>query len=1067
MHYLHFRSYRALLVGVFSGGLVLAACQPAGNPPAGTATPVSRGPNAVPSSVAATNPPSELSPTSTTAEPSAALTDASSAAAAPLEPISTTSPTPVPPLGGDAFTAVALADSTSSAIALSSRPLPLANRLSADQPWFLVVDEHNQCGQGVSNYRLLAIDRAGQPTQLDRGVTASAQRPGMPPLLATCAADGTSAIADPVRWSSLPLSLDPGVVVTQLMLSPDRQRAAVRTTCWLSSICDNGRPILESQILDLRSGAMRPAPGLPVSSYGGGPGGDSVGVSYLAWGAGGLYYSTSRSKAGGTTVEVIDPNNPQAGGRELARNAQYVLDSDNDLLITLSSPAGYPSMVMFDLRHGTTQTIDQAAWLSVPAIAPDGTALSYFRSEQDLYNVISPTVELVVFDIAHNTKTVLTDTLGTPFEVYRHTATNAATLWSRDSQRLIAFTQNQRDGQHASLLARDGALISAVALSSAGIFGVTNDDQIVLDEAGLTWLPLRPGAAPYAPNVSLTDGNVDLMIYAPPADSSAAPLPPVAATTRLPVTQLPTPAVPTPLQAALAPIKQLGSVSGEVTLFSDLPIYDHVLYRLGGTLYSQALRGGAAVSLGGDDQYWTNSIAISPDGKTCVYQLQDAVYRVPIAGGRPVRITPPLTEGITTTIASAQTSPDGRYVIYGVLGPKPAAWKDRLREDGPWTIALYSVPVAGGTPVRLSPPLDPDSTIFIVMLSADSRRVIYTVHVPDSNGVMQPDGKIELRTAAVYSVPIGGGAALRLAESTSADDPIGGMRLSDDQQYLLYQPRSSSALWSVRVDGGPPARLDTPAGEQIGGFTIGPDRRSVLIQSASGLSLAPIGGGAAVNLTSSLTLTDGLYFQQFTPDGTQVVFRTGSALYRVPSAGGKPIRLSGLAGVDMRQFGVVVANQQVLYQDGNAIYAIALAGGAPARLTPPLPPSAQMQFEQLSPDARFLIYTAEDESLRTRAIYSVPISGGTPALLLAGRDHDTLLYSLRNGYAIGIASGSFYAAPLDGKPRVRLSQATTSLYPGPVISQDGRHAIYFARRPQQSSIGTQELFAATLPAIQP
>jgi hypothetical protein len=221
------------------------------------------------------------------------------------------------------------------------------------------------------------------------------------------------------------------------------------------------------------------------------------------------------------------------------------LNSAKNLLVSMGSSSVYPIMTLFDLRQGTTQTVDMAAWLSVPAITSDGTTLAYFRADQDLSNIPSPRVELVLFDIARQTKTVLTDTLGSPFAMATHGFANTATFWSQDGERIIATTLSPQGGQLASLLARDGTLINTVPLPWGSVFGLTGDDQLVLDQQDghiVRWLPLRAGAAPYAPDVRLTDGVIS-SIALPPSGRSTVPPPAARATTvtPLPVTQLPTP----------------------------------------------------------------------------------------------------------------------------------------------------------------------------------------------------------------------------------------------------------------------------------------------------------------------------------------------------------------------------------------------------------------------------------------------------------------------------------------------------------------------------------------------
>src|SRR5262245_12201564 len=111
-------------------------------------------------------------------------------------------------------------------------------------------------------------------------------------------------------------------------------------------------------------------------------------------------------------------------------------------------------------------------------------------------------------------------------------------------------------------------------------------------------------------------------------------------------------------------------------------------------------------------------------------------------------------------------------------------------------VAVYSVPVTGGAPVRLTPPLDPNSGLFSFTFTPDGRRVIYSIERPDPNSVMGSDSspRIGMWTVAVYSVPIEGGSPVQLVASGDAADSIGPRVLTDDGQYLLYQPRSANTL---------------------------------------------------------------------------------------------------------------------------------------------------------------------------------------------------------------------------------------------------------------------------------
>src|SRR6266508_518548 len=205
MHYLRFRSYRALILGALGGCVVLAACQPASTAPAAVApspaavlAPSPLGlPTAIPATVATngtlTSPATatvagvpSLPPTTT--NPPSALPYTTPTASEPSQSRSTSpSIARLSPFEIDRLTAVALATASSVPAAPSPTPLPQAASLPLDQPWFLIADEYTDCGTDIPASRLVTIDRSGQWTQLDRRITAVAERPGAPPLLATCA----------------------------------------------------------------------------------------------------------------------------------------------------------------------------------------------------------------------------------------------------------------------------------------------------------------------------------------------------------------------------------------------------------------------------------------------------------------------------------------------------------------------------------------------------------------------------------------------------------------------------------------------------------------------------------------------------------------------------------------------------------------------------------------------------------------------------------------------------------------------------------------------------------------
>lgn len=385
-------------------------------------------------------------------------------------------------------------------------PMPT---LPMDQPWFLMRDDDDPCDLNGRGKHLIALDSQGQQTLFGGGITAITKRLGLPPLLAVCTPDGRTVLVDPVDgWTSMPLPLEPGAVLTQFALSPDRTNAILDVLLPTDdSLFDE-----PSYLLDLHTGALRPVNTIPTSSGHGGPYSTSVTVRFLGWSSGGLYLLVVVNKAGGTTVEVFDPTVAESPLQELVRNSPHTLNIAHEILVVVNNLSSSSSLTVSDLRQGTSQIIDQAGGFSQPTISPDGTALVYFRSDQNSANHDSPRFELVTFGLTGHTQTIISDSFGIPIEIFNDTADiPVGAFWSQDSQRIIAVT-NAGHGDEVSLFDLNGTLLNRVPFPWSYILGVTSDDQLVLTEPGvwIRWLPLRPGASPYIPYFAMGHAWYDL-----------------------------------------------------------------------------------------------------------------------------------------------------------------------------------------------------------------------------------------------------------------------------------------------------------------------------------------------------------------------------------------------------------------------------------------------------------------------------------------------------------------------------------------------------------------------------
>ncbi len=116
-------------------------------------------------------------------------------------------------------------------------------------------------------------------------------------------------------------------------------------------------------------------------------------------------------------------------------------------------------------------------------------------------------------------------------------------------------------------------------------------------------------------------------------------------------------------------------------------------------------------------------------------------------------------------VVQARFSPDENYIVYIA---------DQVNDD---SFELYSVPITGGTPVRLNKDLPSGVDIFSFIISPDSQRVVYKA---EQNAI----GVTEL-----FSVPITGPstAGVQLNEAPVQFGNVSTFRISPQSDYVIYQ----------------------------------------------------------------------------------------------------------------------------------------------------------------------------------------------------------------------------------------------------------------------------------------
>ena len=131
------------------------------------------------------------------------------------------------------------------------------------------------------------------------------------------------------------------------------------------------------------------------------------------------------------------------------------------------------------------------------------------------------------------------------------------------------------------------------------------------------------------------------------------------------------------------------------------------------------------------------------------------LYSVPITGSIPVRLNPSVDNGMTVHGLKFEIGPNSLYVIYGENIDRNAYALD------PDLSSLYGVPITGGTPARLSPSGDSGTVTGRFRISPNGEYVVYeqtTDKETDAPHMHQ-----------LYSAPIGGGVPERLSPLLGKD----------------------------------------------------------------------------------------------------------------------------------------------------------------------------------------------------------------------------------------------------------------------------------------------------------
>ncbi|HEX6883777.1 MAG TPA: hypothetical protein VF530_10370 [Planctomycetota bacterium] len=541
-----------------------------------------------------------------------------------------------------------------------------------------------------------------------------------------------------------------------------------------------------------------------------------------------------------------------------------------------------------------------------------------------------------------------------------------------------------------------------------------------------------------------------------------------------------------PLDGSAAPIDLSFSVQG----FELDPTGARVVYRTGTSLFSNrrdlhsvALDGSAPVFLGVGDIV---SFAIDPTGTRVAFEAYDQQG----GSGTSLRSTPIDTNAGTFVVPlepfgstpEYRFSPDGQHLLY------------RHDLDVFGRLELYSVPAAGGMPIRLNAPLPAGGHVD----GFDVR--------PDSAAVSL---RADLSVATVieaFHAPIGGGANVRQSDDLPDNALLGGV--------IAFQARNRSALYLAHAGnpsegqlfatsyrGNARARLLTPS-QNVGfnSFQVSPDgSQAVYLTTNTGtagdvelFSVRTDGSTAPVRLGRGLSSGTAVFAYRISPAGSAVGFLSDRRfeglreLYLAPIDGAFPAtRWSGTLapGGEVLDFHLPSSGTRLVYRaEGTSVDVFELysraAGAPPARLDGPLVAGGDVLSYQVSPDESFVVYLADQASDEVFELFRVPTDGSAPAVrlnapLVAGGDVREYHLSADGARVVYLADqlandrDELFSVPSDASaPAVRLNGTLPSggdVLAGLRLSANGL-VVYRASTPGGLDPG---LFAAPLDGSAP
>ncbi|MBN9663964.1 MAG: PD40 domain-containing protein [Acidobacteria bacterium] len=335
-----------------------------------------------------------------------------------------------------------------------------------------------------------------------------------------------------------------------------------------------------------------------------------------------------------------------------------------------------------------------------------------------------------------------------------------------------------------------------------------------------------------------------------------------------------------------------------------------------------------------------------------------AIYTIDAHGGGEQRVASIFSQRFGFRVRHLDWSPDGASF----------AVDDKSNEED--TVSIFIVS-AGGARRRLTSPPARSTSDLAPRFSPDGRQVAFI-------------RSIAPHLRAIYLVPAAGGSPVRI---TADLNWIGDLDWSPDGKELVYSTDRSGtpALWRTRSLPGSTPQLLRPSGENAQFVSVSRRKGNLAYtQAITDINIwrmrLPVNGESEGEWTRLLTSTREDSVAHYSPDGKHIGFRSdrsGSpAIWISDAQGHQPVQLlktGAMPGTVAWSPDSRAIAYDVLINDTLQVLTVPSTGGKPTQLT--FDRSSHV-LPQWSPDGRQLYYTSNQSG--TWQVWRIPATGGTP-----------------------------------------------------------------------------------------